>query len=426
MSFEMNRRNFVSGSAALAAFSSLPAEARQAKRFIGKGWPMVQTMLDDTVRRAYVPGAGGAVARGTDQADFFTSGVTTQGGKTAISPDSLFRAYSMTKPVTGIAAMLLIEDGKMTLDQNIADFLPEFANPRVAYDPVNSLNSRPSKGPITIRTLLTHTAGLGYSITSKGEMLKAYLALGLTPALGGRRPLPGTEGMPPTAPSLKEFSERLATVPLAFDPGVRWSYSCSLDLMGRVIEVVSGMDFEAFLQARLFKPMGMTSSFFQVPDSEKYRMTDNFMATPAGMMLVDSADNSIYYEKPAFAFGGAGLVCSMRDYDRFLAMLMGEGALGKTRIMKRDTALLAMSNLVHPDTKMESFVAGQGFGAGGRVTINSTGAEGVGTFGWAGAASTVGWVDRTRGIRGSGWSQIMTFGRQPFLEDFSKAVYASL
>lgn len=426
MNFELNRRHFVSGSAALAAFASLPAEARQAARFIGKDWPAVRAQLDAAVGSGYVPGAAGSIARGTDQADFYAAGVTTQGGKTLVTPDTLFRAYSMTKPVTGIAAMLLIEDGKMKMDQNIADFLPEFANPMVAHNPEQSLKARPALAPITIRTLLTHTAGLGYSITSKGAMLKEYLRLGLTPALGGRKPMPGTEGAPPTAPSLKEFSERLASVPLAFDPGVRWSYSCSLDLMGRVIEVVSGMEFEAFLQARLFKPLGMSSSFFQVPETERYRMTDNFLATPAGTLLADSAADSIYFDKPAFPFGGAGLVCSARDYDRFLAMLMGEGALGKTRIMTPETARHAMSNLVHPNTKMEGYVKGQGFGAGGRVTINATGTEGIGTFGWAGAASTAGWVDRTRGVRATGWSQIMTFGRQPFLEDFSKAVYQSL
>jgi CubicO group peptidase (beta-lactamase class C family) len=117
----------------------------------------------------------------------------------------------------------------------------------------------------------------------------------------------------------------------------------------------------------------------------------------------------------------------MRDYDRFLAMLAGQGALGKTRIMKAETARIAMSNLVHPDTKMEGLVAGQGFGAGGRVSIKDDPlGAGIGTFGWGGAASTIAWVDPTRGIRASGWAQIMSQGGQPFVEAFRTAVYASL
>jgi CubicO group peptidase (beta-lactamase class C family) len=258
---------------------------------------------------------------------------------------------------------------------------------------------------------------------TKGPLLEAYFRLGLTPASASRKPLPG---MPPitTAPSLAEFADRLATLPLIADPGTVWSYSVSLDLLGRVIELASGQSFDAFLQNRIFAPLGMTSTYFQVPQSEIQRLTTNYFGAPFGAFPIDPGSDSVFLDKPAFPFGGAGLVSSPRDYDRFLAMLMGEGALGDARIMSTETARLAMSNLVHPDTRMESFVKGQGFGAGGRVTIapRDTG-EGLGTFGWGGAASTIGWVDRSRGVRASGWSQIMTMGDQPFVEGFTKSVY---
>jgi CubicO group peptidase (beta-lactamase class C family) len=188
--------------------------------------------------------------------------------------------------------------------------------------------------------------------------------------------------------------------------GLKGEVEVGLDLLGRVIELASGQAFDAFLQQRIFTPLGMTSSWFQVPEAEMKRLTTNYFQAPFGAFPIDPGNDSVYFDKPAFPFGGAGLVSSPRDYDRFLAMLMGEGAIGSTRIMKRETAQLAMSNLVHPDTKMESFVTGQGFGAGGRVTLNAgKNGEGVGTFGWGGAASTIGWVDRTKGIRASGWSQ---------------------
>ncbi len=428
MSVEFNRRLFVTSAAALAGGAAMPAFAKRAPklRVVTGAWANVQAMLDQTIAKKYVPGVGAAIARGTGQATFLTAGVLGQKSTTAITPDSLWRCYSMTKPITGMAAMLLIEDGKLKMDQNIADFLPGFANMRVLTDPDKSMDARPSRAPITVRNLLTHTAGLGYTIVTKGPLLKEYERLGLNPAIVTKKKIPNQPDLPPTAPSLAEFADRLATLPLVADPGVRWSYSVSLDLMGRVIELASGMSFDAFVQKRILDPLGMTSTFWQVPQSEKARLTSNYFASPFGAFEIDTGDDSIYLDKPAFPFGGAGLVSSMRDYDRFLAMLMGMGALGQTRIMKAETARIAMSNLVHPDTIMESFVKGQGFGAGGRVTIaDDPQGSGVGTYGWGGAASTIAWVDPTRGIRASGWAQIMTRGEQPFTLDFGKAVYAN-
>jgi CubicO group peptidase (beta-lactamase class C family) len=389
-------------------------------------WSPVTAALQSFIDKKYVPGAAAAIGRGTAEADFLFTGALAFDNPAAVTADTLFRCYSMTKPITGMAAMMLIEDGKLKLDQNIADFIPGFANPMVMIDPAKSLEARPSRAPITVRNLMTHTAGLGYTIVTKGPLFDAYVKLGITPASASRKPLPGQPNVP-TAPSLAEFADRLATLPLIADPGTKWSYSVGLDLLGRIIELASGQAFDAFLYQRIFTPLGMTSSWFQVPETEMKRLTTNYFQAPFGAFPIDPGNDSVYFDKPAFPFGGAGLVSSPRDYDRFLNMLMGEGAIGSTRIMKRETAQLAMSNLVHPDTKMESFVTGQGFGAGGRVTLSpGKNGEGVGTFGWGGAASTIGWVDRTKGIRASGWSQIMTMGDQPFVDGFSKSVYESL
>ncbi len=425
MTLEMNRRHFLEASALGAGLLSLPGAAL-AREIKPAAWGPVQLSLQGFVDKKYVPGAVGLIGRGTDAPSVIATGALGFDNPTPVSEESLFRCYSMTKPITGIAAMMLIEDGKLGLDQNIADFLPGFANPRVLTDPEKSLESRPAARGITVRNLLTHTAGLGYTIVTKGPLLDAYFKMGLTPASASRKPLPGQPAIT-TAPSLAEFANRLATLPLIADPGTVWSYSMSLDLLGRVIELASGMPFDAFLQTRIFTPLGMTSSYFQVPESEMKRLTTNYFGAAFGAFPIDPGTDSVFLDKPAFPFGGAGLVSSPRDYDRFLQMLMGEGAIGETRIMKRETAKLAMSNLVPPGTRMESYVKGQGFGAGGRVTIapRDTG-EGIGTFGWGGAASTIGWVDRTKNVRASGWSQIMTMGDQPFVEGFTKAVYQSL
>ncbi len=425
---QLDRRQIFGAGAGLLAFSAFPAHAkRKLARTNNLGWSGIQTMFDAYVADKRLPGAVAAVARGTDDASFLVAGTIARDDARAMDPDSLFRIYSMTKPVTGMATMLLIEDGKLKLDQNLADILPAFANPRVLTDPANGLDARPATAPITIRNLLTHTAGLGYNIITKGPLRDEYNRLGLTPGQVSRKPLPG---FPPvvTAPSLTEFADRLATLPLVADPGTKWSYSIGLDLLGRVIEVASGMPFDQFLKTRLFDPLGMTSTYFQVPASEVPRFTTNYGVSPFGKFPIDTGKESIYLDKPPFPFGGAGLVSSARDFDRFLLMLAGYGAIGRTRIMKTETAKLGMSNLLPPGTDTKgSLIAGQGFGAGGRVSIATDArGSGLGTYGWGGAAATIAWVDPTRGVRASGYAQFMPDSALPFREDFGKAVYASL
>jgi CubicO group peptidase (beta-lactamase class C family) len=431
----LDRRQLFGGAAGLLALTALPAHAKRAVRVQDPlarrnnlGWDKVQAMFDGYVAEKKVPGLVAAVARGTDDASFIVSGTIARDDTRAMDPDSLFRIYSMTKPVTGMAIMMLIEEGKLKLDQNLSDILPNFANPQVLINPDKSLDARPAKSPITIRQLLTHTAGLGYNIVTKGPLRDEYNRLGITPGQVSRKPIPGIKPVV-TAPSLTEFADRLAGLPLIADPGTIWSYSVSLDLLGRVIEVVSGMPFDAFLKTRIFEPLGMTSTYFQVPAFEAPRLTTNYGVSPFGKIPIDAGKDSIYLDKPPFPFGGAGLVSSARDYDRFLRMLAGYGAIGRTRIMKTETAKLGMSNLLPAgfDTA-KTLLNGQGFGAGGRVTISATDplAASIGTYGWGGAAATIAWVDPTKGVRASGYAQFMPDGSMPFRTDFGKAVYSSL
>jgi CubicO group peptidase (beta-lactamase class C family) len=426
---QLDRRQLFGAGAGLLAFTALPAHAKRDRyRRNNLGWDKVQALFDGYVADKKLPGAVAAIARGTDDASFLVAGTIAQAETRAMDADSLFRIYSMTKPITGMATMMLIEQGKLKLEQNIADILPDFANPQVLIHPTKSLDSRPATGPITIRQLLTHTAGLGYNIVTKGPLLDEYNRLGITPGQVSRKPLPGFKPAV-TAPSLTEFADRLAGLPLIADPGTKWSYSVGLDLLGRIIEVVSGMPFDLFLKTRLFEPLGMTSTYFQVPASEIPRLTTNYGVAPFGKFPIDPGKDSIYLDKPPFPFGGAGLVSSARDFDRFLLMLAGYGAIGRTRIMKTDTAKLGMSNLLPAgiDTT-NTMLKGQGFGAGGRVTISASDplAVSVGTFGWGGAAATIAWVDPTRRVRASGYAQFMPDEALPFRTDFGKAVYSSL
>lgn len=423
MNMMVSRRTLLGGIALGSAATLLP-NAALAWRADGSAlYPATSAFLKGFVDRRELAGTLAAIGKGQAAASFFGAGVQSLDSGTPVGPDTLWRLYSMTKPVTGIAAMILIDDGKMTLDQPIADFIPAFARMKVQTTPDGSLTDlRDAKTAIKVRHLLTHTAGLGYTIMQKGPIKQAYDAAGIVGGLASRLPIPGFP-QPVPAPSLEEMANRLATLPLVYEPGVKWSYSISLDLLGRVIEVASGQPFDAFLKARLFDPLGMASTSFQVAAKDVARFTSNYAPFGGALIPFDPATSSIYLDKPAYPFGGGGLVSSARDYDRFLAMLLGEGETGGVRILRPETARLAMSNLIDDSVDRKgTFIDGAGFGAGGRVGLAST-PGGEGTFGWSGAAGTVGFVDRKRGYRAAGYTQIMPPDAVPFQGKFAETYF---
>jgi CubicO group peptidase (beta-lactamase class C family) len=422
MNMMVSRRAMLGGLALGGTGLLLPKAAWAFKEGGAQLYPATSAFIKGFVDRKELAGTLAAIGKGQAEASFFGAGVQSISDGVPVGPDTLWRLYSMTKPVTGIAAMLLIEDGKMTLDQPIADFLPAFANMKVQNSPDGSITDvRPAKGPVTVRQLLTHTAGLGYNIIQKGPIKKAYDDNGIVGGQASRMALPGFADVKP-APSLAAMADRLATLPLVYEPGTKWSYSIGLDLLGRVIEVVSGQAFDAFLKARLFDPLGMTSTGFMVEKQDAGRFTSNYASFNGVLIPFDPATSSIYLDKPAYPFGGGGLVSSARDYDRFLAMLLGEGETGGKRIMKVETARLAMSNMLSDAVDRKgTFVDGQGFGAGGRVSLpTSPGGEGL--FGWAGAAGTIGFVHRKLGYRVGGYTQIMPPETVSFQAKFGETV----
>ncbi|WP_422059802.1 serine hydrolase domain-containing protein [Sphingopyxis sp.] len=424
MNMMVSRRALLGGMALGGAGAMLPGAAFAWKADGAALYPSTYAFVKGFVDRRELAGTLAAIGKGQDALDVFGAGTQAMDSAKAVDGDTLWRLYSMTKPVTGMAAMLLIEEGKMKLDQPIADFLPAFAKMNVQNTPDGSITDvRPAKGPITVRQLLTHTAGLGYGIVQKGPLRDAYNEAGILGGQVSRLPIPG---FPPAvaAPGLAAFADRLAKLPLVYEPGTRWSYSVGLDLMGRVIEVVSGQPFDAFLKARIFGPLGMTSTGFQVAAADVGRLTTNYAPYGGALLPIDPATSSIYLDPPPIPYGGGGLVSSARDYDRFLAMLLGEGETGGVRILKPETARLAMSNLLSDavDTK-GTFVAGEGFGAGGRVSL-PTSPTGEGIYGWGGAAGTIAFVDRKRGYRVGGYAQYMPSEALPFQRDFGKAFFA--
>ena len=423
-----SRRSLLKSFGAAGLLAGLPtgltgaAFAKELEKF-----PKLRALIDGYVNDKKVSGMIAAIGFGDKPVQGIAAGTIALDSQKPVDLNTLWRAYSQTKPMTGMAIMMLIEDGRLTLDTPLSDILPEFANQRRLIDPTgDSLDSVPVKTPITMRHLLTHTAGLGYSIISKGAILKEYMRLGITPGQVSKKPIPGFSGGAPV-PEISEFSKRLATLPLVYEPGTTWSYSISIDLLGYVVQVVSGMPLETFLQNRMFGPLGMKNSFFQVPADRLSDLSTNYAVFAGSLIPIDPANDSVYSEKPAFAYGGAGLVCSAYDYDRFLAMLVGFGTLDGVQVMKTETAKLGMSNIL-PETvdSSHAWLANGGFGAGGRVGLGAKGGAPAGTYGWGGAAGTAGFVDTARGIRAGGYTQYMPSNAYKFQQAFPGYVYEDL
>lgn len=418
----LSRRHVLGSAGLLGLFAAMPGYARAAAT---GDFALIRKQVEDYVASKKVAGMLVSIGFGAQDAALVGAGSLALDIPTPVDANSLWRVYSMTKPIAGMAAMMLIEQGKLGLDQPIAELIPEFAQMNVLTDPAKSLDTVPAKTLITPRHLMTHTAGLGYNIVTKGPLLEEYNKLGINPAAVSKIPIPGFP-MPAPTPPIDEFARRVASLPLIAEPGSVWSYSIGLDLLGYVIQVASGMELAAFLQKNLFDPLGMTSSYWTVPQSEVPRLSTNYAPFAGALIPIDPAQDSIFTTPPAFPFGGAGLVSSARDYDRFLAMLVGKGQLNGTRVMSEGTALLGMSNLLPPTARTKgTWVEDQGFGAGGRVGLGN--AKGpAGTYGWGGAAGTVAFVDHIRGFRASGYTQYMPAESYPFQREFPKMVYDQL
>jgi len=421
-----SRRALLRGGALLgagAALSGAPALFAQDKAAASNAmramWPSVAAMVDKYVDERKVANMVATLGWGQQAPTTIAKGTLAIGQSQRADIDSLYRIYSMTKPITGMAAMILIDEGKLGLDQPLAEILPKFADMRVQRTYDGSLTDTvPAERPITIRQLLTHTAGLGYNIVQKGPISQVYVQRGIVPGQVSRLPIPGL-GRAPAVKGLDTFADRLAEMPLVLQPGSKWSYSVGLDLMGRVIEVASGMPFDRFLDERIFQPTGMTSTWFRVPQSEIGRFTANYGIVNGVPIPIDPARASIYLDEPSFPFGGAGLVSSPRDYDRFLRMLLGYGAIDGTRVMSEAAVKLGTSNILPETATTEgTWVAGQGYGAGGRVSD--------GSYGWGGAAGTVAFVNFAADLRAALFTQYMPSEAYPIHEGFPAAVVSDL
>lgn len=409
--------------AGLGAMPFAPGLARAADAArVEAQWPAVTALVRKYVDARKVSGMIAALGWRDGAPEYIARGSEGFDDHDPDGAGSLFRAYSMTKPVTGMAAMILVNEGRMKLDQPLADFAPEFARMRVAIDPDKGLEARPAQTPITIRHLLTHTAGLGYAGVGRNKVADELKRLGVNPGIVSNLPIPGINDGPPT-PDQDEFLRRAATVPLVAEPGTKWRYSMGLDVLGIVIARAAGTKSLAeFLDERLFGPLGMTGSFFAVPESALARLTTNYALLGTLPLPIDRPRSTVY-RRPPFAFGGSGLVTSPADYDRFLAMIVNGGKHAGKQVLPEAAVRLGTSNLLPPgaDTR-GTWVADYDFGAGGLVGKGKD----TGLFGWSGAAGTVGFAQTRLALRTGLFVQYMPQDVLPVLKEFPAAVASDL
>jgi CubicO group peptidase (beta-lactamase class C family) len=305
--------------------------------------------------------------------------------------DTIYRIYSMTKPLTAVGAMMLYEEGRFQLDDPIARFLPEFAGQRVfTGGGYGAVMTEPARRGITFRDLLTHTSGLTYAFMRATPVDAMYRAQSID--------LPGTEE------PLGDIVARLAKVPLIAQPGAEWNYSIASDVLGHLIAVVSGQPFDAFLRERVIGPLGMADTDFFVPPDKVVRFAANYQRGPDDKpQRIDDPETSPFLSPPTAPSGGGGLVGTARDYMRFCRMLLNRGANGSQRLLGRKTVELMTTNHLDGDMAAmgqprfaESNYHGIGFGLGFSVTLDPARAQIVaspGEFAWGGMASTAFWAD---------------------------------
>jgi len=371
-------------------------------------------------------GAQLLIAREGEVVHFSTAGKARASGE-PMAEDALFRIASMTKPITSIAFMMLVEEGRVTLDQAVETIIPEWKGMGVYNGGGGGAPFlvRPPERPMMMIDLLRHTSGLTYSFQHRTNVDSAYR----------ERKLEGWHG----ALDLDGFVAELAGIPLEFSPGEAWNYSVSTDVLGLVVERVSGMKLDRFLDERIFGPLRMTDTAFHVPADKVHRLGDCWAFRPGeGAVLYDKGDKSVWSRPPRLLAGGAGLVSTVADYHRFCAMLLGGGALDGTRLVGRKTLELMIANHLPGGADLtemsrslfsEAINAGQGFGLGFGVNLDPAktmlpGSKGE--FYWGGMFSTAFFVDPVERLHMIFMTQLMPSSTYPIRRQLKTLIYAAL
>ena len=338
--------------------------------------------LQADVDRQRLPGAVVLIARHGKLALFESLGALDPATGVPMRRDAIFRIYSMTKPVVSVAAMMLMEQGRLLLSDPVAKYLPEYANQKVARQVEGVVHLQEVRQLATVQDLLRHTAGLTYEFMGSSSVQRQYAQS----RIGSRER------------SNAEFSRQLAALPLMFEPGTAWEYGRSTDVLGRLVEVVSGTTLGTYLRENIFVPLGMEETWFSVPQQHQYRIAEPFARDPDGAMQMRLVD---LREDPVMESGGGGLASTALDYARFLQFMLNRGELDGVRLLgSRTVAYMTSDHLgsipVNSGASRELLPLGYGFGLGFAVrkeTGLATEPGSVGAYYWGGMAGTTFFVD---------------------------------
>ena len=335
-------------------------------------------VMQNEVQRGRVPGAVALVARRGQLAYHESFGQRDPASGAPMARDSIFRIYSMTKPIVSAAAMMLWEEGRFLLNDPVSKFLPELGDVKVAVAQGADLKQVDAERAITIQDLLRHTSGLTYEFRGNGPVHKMYNAARIYSR----------------DQSNADQVTALSKLPLLHQPGTKWEYSRSTDVVGRLVEVLSGMSLGQFLQQQLFTPLGMVDTAFHVPVPQQARLAEAFAKDPdtgTGVQLVNVKS------PPKFESGGGGLASTAADYARFLQMMLNRGRLDGVRYLSRKTIELMTADHLGPITGApDLLLPGYGFGLGFAIRLQPGIAHvpgSVGQYFWGGLAGTTFWVD---------------------------------
>jgi CubicO group peptidase (beta-lactamase class C family) len=371
----------------------------------------IDAVTREHIESGIVPGAVILIARGGQVAHHVALGFRDRAAGQAMTPDALFRIYSMTKPITSVAVMMLVEEGKLQIYDPVGKYLPELAKMKVAVEKTDASGAKTvelvePRRQMTVQDLLRHTSGLTYGSRSEGSVGGLYRAA----KVGSRDD------------SAAAMVTKLGAIPLVHAPGTRFEYSVSTDVLGRLVEVVSGKSLGDFFEERIFRPLGMRDSFFQVPADKAERLAQPWQR-PGGPAMTPRFDPVA----PArFQSGGGGLVSTAADYLAFATMLLNGGELGGHRILGRKTIEFMTSDhlgAIPVDTP------GLGFGLGFQVRRDAgiAGLPGsVGEYGWAGNAGTLFWVDPREKLIAIYMVQVSDFDRVALRNQFRTLVESTI
>jgi CubicO group peptidase (beta-lactamase class C family) len=367
---------------ALAATHNLPSAGAESAGMSAERLGRLSSGMKELVDQGRLAGAVTMVSRHGKVVEFDAMGKRDIAANAPMQKDSIFRIYSMSKPITGVAMMILFEQGKWQLNDPVAKYIPEFAKLKVyGTDANNNVVMKDQAHPVTMRELMSHTGGFTYGYFSNTPVDKMQIEADL---------------LNPNN-TLDEFIKRVAKLPLNAQPGSEWHYSISVDIQGYIVQKLSGMPFEDFLERHIFKPLGMVDTGFYVPKEKLNRFAEFYSYDKDGKLQVLGAHEGLNHDfsiKPALASGGGGLVSTAGDYMRFCQMLLNGGQLDGVRILSPLTVELMRTNVLPPSIPI--LAPGAGFGLDFAVYTDPAAAGGYygkGSYWWGGAAGTWFWID---------------------------------